>query len=51
MLFDRSNSMNSFMEAQSQADNGFLSNLLKKKEGNKMRKLLFEFVQEEIIFV
>ena len=36
MLFDRLNySMNSFMKAESQADNKLLSYLLEKKEQNK----------------
>ena len=52
MLFDRlNNSMNSFMNVQSEADNDFLSNFQEKKEQNKNMKLLFEFVQKEIYFI
>ena len=41
MLFDRLNySMNSFMKAQNQADDEFLSNLLEKKEQNKNEKVV-----------
>ena len=41
MLFDRLNySINSFMKAQSQADNEFLSNLLEKKEQNKNEEVV-----------
>ena len=43
--------MNSFMKAQSQGDNEFLSNLLeKKKNGTKMSKMLFGYVKKEILF-
>ena len=43
MLFDRLNySMNSFMKAQSQADNEFLSNLLEKKEQNKNEEVVIQ---------
>ena len=41
MLFDRLNySMNSFLKAQSQADNEFSSNLLDKKEQNKNEEVV-----------
>ena len=41
MLFDRLNySMNSFMKAQNQTDDEFLSNLLEKKEQNKNEKVV-----------
>ena len=41
MLFSRLNySMNSFMKAQSQADNEFLSNLLGKKEQSKNEEVV-----------
>ena len=51
MLFDRLNySMNSFVKAQSQAHIEFLSNLLEKEKQKKITKLLFEFMQKEILF-
>ena len=43
MLFSRLNySMNSFMKAQSEADNEFLSHLLEKKEQNKTEEVVFQ---------